>query len=96
MQNIAQLLTMLLKYPPTDAHINITMKLMNKMYILWNSIVSVDFSIRLQKRSLCPKTELNPEMMRKQVKRTPKHVYPFTHIPILITPLQNWMIAENY
>lgn len=45
MQNIAQLLTMLLKYPPTDAHINITMKLMNKMYILWNSIMCQQISL---------------------------------------------------
>ena len=35
-------------------------------------------------------------MMWKQVKRTPKHVYPFTHIPNLITSLQDWIIAENY
>ena len=35
-------------------------------------------------------------MMRKQLKRAPKHVSLFTRIPILITSLQNWMIAENY
>ena len=39
MQNIAQLLTMLLKYPLRDAPINITMKLINEMYILLNSIM---------------------------------------------------------
>ena len=40
--------------------------------------------------------DLTRLMMRKQVKRAQKCVYPFTHIPILVTPLQNWMIAENH
>lgn len=98
MQNIAQLLTMLLKYPPTDAHINITMKLMNKMYILWNSIMCQQISLsdcknekslskdRAQSRNDAETSEAYPKAC------VPVHSF----IPILITTLQNGMIAKNY
>ena len=99
MQSIAQLLMMLLKYPSRDAHINrpITIKLINRMHISLNSIMCQKISIsdcknekslskdEAQSRKKFDMHDMARLMMRKQVKRTPKHEYPFTHIPILIT-----------
>ena len=107
MQITAQLLTMLLKYPLRDAHINgpMTITLINRMHVLLNSIMCQQISIsdcknekslskdEARSRKKLDMHDLARLMMLKQVMRTPKHVYPFTHIPILITPLQNWMIA---